>query len=85
MQTPRVLKLSFEFHVPEGLAANIRFARIEAAAENITSAVTALAPTVFPWANLISVRKEWSYQWWDKPEQITLPATAKNTAPDASA
>lgn len=79
MPSHRVLKLSFEFHVPEGLAANIRFARIEAATARIVGAVEALASTVFPWANRIDVKKEWAYQWWVEPETIKLAATDKNT------
>lgn len=82
MPSHRVLKLSFEFHVPEGLAANIRFARIEAATARIVGAVEALASTVFPWADHVDVKKEWSYRWWSEPETIKLPTTDKNTVTD---
>ncbi|MGW2550100.1 hypothetical protein [Streptomyces sp. NPDC001635] len=78
-ESPRVLRLTFEFHVPVGLRVNIQGARMKAAAAAITSAVQALAGQVFPWANKMKVRTEWSYVWYDdQPEAIELPATDKN-------
>jgi hypothetical protein len=77
--SPRVLRLTFEFHVPRGLRANIRNERRFEAVEAITGAVQALASRVFPWADRMTVRHEWSYAWWDKTEPVALPTTDKNT------
>ncbi|GCB48264.1 hypothetical protein [Streptomyces sp. NL15-2K] len=80
MASPRVLRLTFEFHVPEGLNANIRFARIEKAAASLTAGIQALASTAFPWADRLVVRKEWSYQWWaPEADEIPLPPSDSNT------
>jgi len=81
----RVLTLSFELHVPEGLRANIRGARIDAAIAALQSAVQALAPTQFPWADRIVVRSEWSYRWLDSTDVITMPATPDNTVDEDAA
>ncbi|MET9731987.1 hypothetical protein ABZZ79_15440 [Streptomyces sp. NPDC006458] len=79
-ESPRVLRLTFEFHVPVGLRTNIQGTRVRKAAEQFTSAVQALAATVFPWASQMRVRHEWSYAWYDgQPDPIELPATEKNT------
>lgn len=79
-ESPRVLRLTFEFHVPVGLRVNIRGERMRMAAKAFTSAVQALASQVFPWADTMKVRTEWSYAWYDEqPEPIELPATDKNT------
>ncbi|MEE1764382.1 hypothetical protein [Streptomyces sp. SP18BB07] len=79
-ESPRVLRLTFEFRVPIGLRVNIRGERMRAAAEAFTSAVQALASQVFPWASEMRVRHEWSYAWYDhEPDPIELPATEKNT------
>ncbi|MFC9280853.1 hypothetical protein [Streptomyces collinus] len=78
--SPRVLRLTFEFHVPVGLRANIHGSRVKKAAEAFTSAIQGLAGQVFPWASEMRVRQEWSYAWYDhQPDPITLPATDKNT------
>lgn len=79
MPSHRVLTLSFELHVPEGLRANIRGARIDAATAALKSAVQALAPTQFPWADRIVVRSEWSYRWLESTDSIIMPATPDNT------
>lgn len=79
MASPRVLTLSFEFHVPEGLSANIRAARIETAVASMTSAIQALAARVFPWADRIEVRKQWAYVWSSEAETLALPRTDANT------
>ncbi|MFF3516173.1 hypothetical protein [Streptomyces sp. NPDC002573] len=79
-ESPRVLRLTFEFHVPVGLRVNIRGERMKAAAAAFTSAVQALASQVFPWASKMRVRTEWSYAWYDdQPEPVQLPPTEKNT------
>lgn len=80
MASPRVLRLTFEFHVPEGLKANIRTARIDSAIEKFTAAMQALAGTVFPWADRLTVRQEFAYLWRDHVEPIALPQTEHNTA-----
>lgn len=82
MASHRVLTLSFEFHVPEGLRANIRGARLDAAVAAITSAVQALAPGQFPWADRIVVRSDWSYRWSEHTSNIPLAATPDNTLVD---
>jgi hypothetical protein len=79
MASPRVLTITFELHVPEGLRANIRGKRLDRAIERITGAVQTLVPQVFPWADRIAVRYDWSYRWWHETDEITLPATGENT------
>lgn len=80
MASHRVLRLTFEFHVPEGLRANIRAARIEAAVAGMRGAVQSLAPSLFPWADRIVVRHDWSYRWIGGEDLvISLPATTENT------
>ncbi|MER6109349.1 hypothetical protein [Streptomyces hirsutus] len=78
--SPRVLRLTFEFHVPTGLRVNIHGSRVKKAAGAFTTAVQAMAAQVFPWADRMTVRREWSYVWQDhQPDAIQLPATEKNT------
>lgn len=38
-----------------------------------------LAPSVFPWADKITVQSSWAYQWWQETDTITLPTTDENT------
>ncbi|WP_327682298.1 hypothetical protein [Kitasatospora sp. NBC_00458] len=85
MPSRRVLKLTFEFHVPEGLDTNIRSARVDSATDQIVGAVRELAPEAFPWADELTVHREWSYRWLERrPETLPLPATDKNTAPKSA-
>ncbi|MGH3193251.1 MAG: hypothetical protein ACRDOL_39575 [Streptosporangiaceae bacterium] len=78
--TPRVLTISFKIHVNPRLRANVRFPRIESAADQVVAAVTALVPRAFPWAERVEVTRSWSYEWWTpEVETIQLLATADNT------
>lgn len=79
IESPRVLRLTFELHIPKGLRRNIQFKRVEQAADRITGAVQGAAVTVFPWADHMTVRKEWSYAWADWSEEVALPASPENT------
>lgn len=76
---PRVLTITFEFHIPEGLRADVRATRLEKAVARITGAVQAMAGEVFPWADRLVISNSWSYRWWNESETINLPATAHNT------
>ncbi|RZU28297.1 hypothetical protein EV284_6463 [Streptomyces sp. BK022] len=76
---PRVLRLTFEFHIPRGLRTNIRNDRRESAVASLISSVEALAHRLFPWADRMTVRQEWSYAWVDRTETITLPENDLNT------
>jgi hypothetical protein len=77
-QSPRVLTLTFEFHIAQGLRSDVRAARIRAAADQFTVAVQALAATVFPWAERLVVTRDWSYRWMHGQQDIGLPATEQN-------
>jgi hypothetical protein len=77
--SPRVLTMTFEFHVPQGLRANIQGKRLDAAIAKLSGAMQAMAPTVFPWADRLIVTYNWSYRWWEDREEITLPAIAENS------
>lgn len=77
--TPRVLRISFEFHVPRALRKNIHGSRINTALDTLAGRVVGLAESLFPWADKVSVRKEWLYNWTDEWEEIELPATEENT------
>lgn len=68
--TPRVLTIGFKIHVNRELRANIRFARIEQAAEALINGVLTLVPRVFPWAERIEVTRGWSYDWWDPETEM---------------
>ena len=48
MASPRVLSITFQFRVPEGLRANIRGKRLDAALTTFVTAVRSLASTAFP-------------------------------------
>lgn len=77
--SPRVLRLTFELHVPRGLRVNIRNERRNQAVEALIGAVQGLVSQVFPWADKMRVRHEWSYAWWDETVERPLPPTEKNT------
>jgi hypothetical protein len=78
--TPRVLTVSFKIHINPQLRTNVRFPRIESAADQVVAAVAALLPRAFPWADRVEVTRNWSYEWWSpEREMIALPATADNT------
>jgi hypothetical protein len=82
MASRRVLKLTFESHVPEGLNANIRSARIDSATDEMIGAIKGMTPQVFPWAKDLVVHREWAYRWLEmEPQSHTFLATNKNTAP----
>lgn len=78
IESPRVLRLTFEIHIPKGLRRNIQFRRVEQAADRITGAVQGAVASAFPWADRIKVRKEWSYAWADWSEEIVLPSSEEN-------
>lgn len=79
MAAPRVLTITFEFHIKEGLRADVRTARIEKAVARITGAVQAMASEVFPWSDRLAITNNWSYRWWEESETVNLPATDHNT------
>jgi hypothetical protein len=81
IESPRVLRLTFEIHVPKGLRRNVQFKRVEQAADRITGAVQGAVASAFPWADRINVRKEWSYAWADWSEEIVLQPSEENTVP----
>lgn len=84
MASPRVLTLTFELHVPEGLKVNVRGKRLDRAVASITGAMRTLVPQVFPWADRITVTYDWSYRWWHDWEEIPLPATDENTVKEST-
>lgn len=78
--SPRVLTISFKIHVNPLLRTNVRFPRIQSAADQVVAAVTALLPRAFPWAERVEVTRSWAYEWWvPEVENIQLLATADNT------
>jgi hypothetical protein len=79
VDSPRVLRLTFELRVPPGLRANIYGSRVTTAVSAFTAAIQSLAATVFPWANELSVTHTWSYEWSKKAKTHVLPASDKNT------
>jgi hypothetical protein len=79
MAAPRVLSLTFEFHIPEGLRTDVRSSRIEKAVARISGAVQAMAGDVFPWADRLVITNSWSYRWWSESEDVSLQLTEANT------
>ncbi|MET9618125.1 hypothetical protein [Kitasatospora indigofera] len=77
--TPRALRISFEFEVPQGLKKNIHGAKIQKALDTISDRVIGLAEGLFPWASKVTVRKQWVYNWTDQTETHELPASDANT------
>jgi hypothetical protein len=77
--TPRSLRVSFEFQVPEDLAVNIRWVSIEKALDTLGERVIGLSEGLFPWAKEVIVRKQWIYNWHDDTATIPLAPTDKNT------
>lgn len=78
--TPRVLTISFKIHINPRMRTNVRFSRIQSAADQVVAAVTALLPRAFPWADRVEVTRSWAYEWWTpEVEVIPLPSTADNT------
>src|SRR5262245_58977158 len=67
IESPRMLRLTYEIYVPQGLRRNLQFKRVEQAADRITGAVQGAVTTSFPWADRLKVRTEWSYAWADWP------------------
>lgn len=83
MDTPRVLRVSFEFRVPPGLRANVQLPRVESAVTAFTAAVRGLAGTVFPWADRVRVQHSWAYEWSSATDEVVLPPTDRNTVGQA--
>jgi hypothetical protein len=79
MEAPRVLRLTFEVHVPQGLRANIRTEKIDKAIDRITGSVQGAVEGVFPWGDRMTARAEWLYAWRDDTEEIALAQTSDNT------
>ncbi len=79
IESPRLLRLTFEISVPQGLRRNVQFKRVEKAAAHITGVVQAAVASSFPWASGMKVRTEWSYAWADWTEDVALPVTDDNT------
>ena len=79
--TPRVMRLTFEFHVPAALRRNIHGSKVNTALDTLAGRVVGLAENLFPWADKVTVRKEWLYNWIDEQEEIQMPATDANTPP----
>lgn len=68
--TPRVLRITFQLHVRRDLGRNIAYSKVERAFEQIKQRVLDVVPAAFPWAEKVTVRREWLYDWcdeWDKP------------------
>ncbi|MFD4022227.1 hypothetical protein ACFWRV_01730 [Streptomyces sp. NPDC058576] len=82
IKAPRVLRLTFEFHIPQGMGVNIRNTKRFEAVNVITAAVQAVVGRAFPWADRMRVRHEWMYAWWDETAEVELPPTPVNTRSD---
>jgi hypothetical protein len=79
IESPRMLRVTFDIWIPEGLRKNVQFKRVQEAVDHITTAVQAAVTTRFPWADRIEARAEWSYAWWQSDvKEITLPDTGVN-------
>lgn len=79
IESPRVLRLTYEIHIPKGLRKNVQFKRVQQAVDRITGTVQGAVGSSFPWADRIKVRSEWSYVWADWSEEIDLPPSDENT------
>lgn len=65
-ETPRKLRLTFEFVIPPGTPANVRTKRRMEAVEAMRTAVAAVAGHALPPGTTMAVRDEWMYAWHDK-------------------
>lgn len=79
MDFPRLLQLTYEIHIPQGLRTNIRGARLDKAVDRITGSVLGAVEGVFPWANRMNVWSEWLYQSRDDWEEVALAKSELNT------
>jgi hypothetical protein len=79
MDTPRVLKVSFEFRIPPGLRTNVHASRVESAVASFSAVMHGLAGTVFPDVAGLDYRDVDHTGTASVAEGITLPATDKNT------
>lgn len=80
--TPRKLRLTFEFEIPPGTPANVRTSRRMAAVNAMRMAVAAIAGRELPPTTTMTVRDEWMYAWHD---QTTPPVTlGPPTGPEAT-
>lgn len=85
MDVPRVLRLTYEIRVPQGLRTNIRATQLDKAVDRITGSVQGAVEAVFPWADVVSARAEWSYVWRDDSEDLKLAKTDQNTVAEPAA
>lgn len=80
-ESPRVLRLTFDFHVPSGLRRNVHWSKVDAAISNFTTVAQGAAARVFPWATKLHVTSEWIYLWHRGEEDVDLAATEENSGP----
>ncbi|MFG2408795.1 hypothetical protein ACGFR8_31515 [Streptomyces brevispora] len=76
---PRVLRLTFEFHIKRGKRINVRNLRRFEAVNELTAGVQLLIGRAFPWAHRMTVRHEWLYAWYDQTKEFELPKTPENS------
>ncbi|QMU69158.1 hypothetical protein [Streptacidiphilus sp. P02-A3a] len=79
--TPRVLRITFQFHVNRKLGRNIAYSKVERAVGMIKNRVLELTPGVFPWAETVRIRTEWLYDWQDDWIEEAMPSNEFNTLP----
>jgi len=79
--SPRVLTITAELRVPQGLRRDIRFTRVQEAVDALKVALASAAASSFPWADQLVLSHDWSYQWDTDTVEIALPKTEYNTVP----
>jgi hypothetical protein len=80
-ESPRVLRLTFDLHVPAGLRRNVHWSKVESAIANFTTVIQGTATRVFPWATKLQVTSEWIYLWHHGEEDVDLASTELNIGP----
>lgn len=80
-ESPRVLRLTFDLHIPAGLRRNVHWTKVEAAIATFVAVIQAAATRAFPWATKMRVTHEWIYLWNHESEWVELATTEFNTGP----
>lgn len=80
-ESPRVLRLTFELRIPEGLRRNVHWSKVDSAISHFVTVMQGTATRVFPWATKLSVTSEWIYLWNRVEENVDLATTEENSGP----
>jgi hypothetical protein len=79
-----VIIVCYHVHDHGSSLGKIRATQLDKAVDRITGSVQGAVEAVFPWADEITARSEWSYVWRDDTEGLKLARTEANTVEPAA-